>query len=1188
MSVYSENHDLPPEEEQRFSRARTGSIETNPAPRETDSERIGRLEEQILELMQTIRKQRDELATREEIPAPLPRRQFNIYPSNPPSLAGTTIDPRELHQPSVARSRDPYTPMRDVPLRENEADLLAKRTKEPKPADPPTFKGDAKELDEFIVKLNMVFRQLPGRYPTGGSKIDFAIGFLGGRAFKTVSSYLQLDEADQPLFLHDYDAFKRFLKHNFGGSNEKAAAQAALDKLVQTGSASSYFSEFTQYSPLCGFNDEALIAAAKKGLKAKVVERLGILNKRMEFADFNEFRNEAVDADNRLHDDGVLNREDEKRNARKDSRKEPNPGRSERVVTERTKTYEKEVVKPRGSTPYQKGPITDEERKRRRDLDLCTYCGKAGHYASACPVLAGRNGGGTPSVERARNATIEAVPAPTWANKANRTEWVKFRFQGQDPLITVDFHAGASSFTTDALIDSGASCNFIRPSAEVLQHVEAIPYDQPKRLRLVDNQPNPNQRGEITHYVNLIFYVGGHIGPYSLDFDIAEIAAPDIILGVPFVKGLRTITDWDTCEISLIKPDSPLKGTNLEYLERNRFLQRQDPEVVDTDVDPRALRELGLEHDDEEDYDIASEEMRQVIPVEFHDYLDVFRKSDYTSLPPHRSYDHVVELLPNVELKRLKPYPLSAAADKWLKNWIDESRRIGHIEPSSHWFGSPVFLVPKKTPGEFRMVTDFRALNNATKKNAYPLPKINTTLERVSRARFFSKFDMPTSYQLLRMREEDKDWTTILTRYGSFKSRVMREGMTNAGASFQFFMNDVFNPLLDQGVTVYIDDILVYTETREEHIRLIKEVFNRIRSFSLYLKPKKCEFFKSSIEFLGYIIKDGQIAMAQDKLECIRTWPKPTCIKEIQRFLGFTNYYRRFIKGYAGLTLPLVKLTKKSEPWIWDEKQDGAFATLLSSFASEPVLIQADSDETCYLETDASDYAIAAVLSQRYKDEQLHPVGFFSRKLNPAEINYTVHDKELLAIVEGFNHWKPILLGMAKPIEILTDHKNLEYFATNKQLNRRQIRWAETLADFNFSIRYRPGTKGGKPDSLTRRPDYHPGRGGINSFEHNQPNFTTLLPKTLWLNNIRDSELYRRCNGSRYHPGMTDSKTEPNRKYLRWRYGNTDGYMEIRKDGMDGCMDGRMDGCMDGCMDGWTDGGMDGWMDVPYTLPISY
>lgn len=1104
---------------------------------------VDRLESMLAYLMETVQKQQDQISQLlERAPVPPRRNRMDIIDTPPPS-AGTTIDLQPDTQDRSARpSRDPYTPMREAGLAPVRPNPLPPGTKEPKVAEPPRFDGTTSKLEEFITKLVLVFRLQANRHPDATAQINYAIGFLEGRAFKTVSAHLRLSEQDQPLFLHDFDAFVQFLRDNFGYADEKRVAAREIKRLKQTGSASEYFAEFGQYVPLVNFNSEALVEMARDGLKEDVIDELMRLD--VDTSDFNRFRAKAIEIDNRNYERRLYRKE--KRGSKSDS-KEANPPRHDRILndrTERTRTVEKEVTRVSPSGTYQKGPISDEERQRRRGLGLCTYCGKAGHYASACPLLAQKDKSTPPTLERARNASFIIDNSPASREfKANRTEWVKFRFHGKDPLIDVDLHANNEIFKSQALIDTGATVNFIRPSAEVLQHVEAIPYDRPKRLRLVDDQPNPDKRGEITHYVTLSVYVDGRIGPYPLDFDIADIASPDIVLGYGFVHGLSSIINFSTCEISLDPPDTPLKGANSVNIERNRYLRRVDPIEEPDPVDTKALQELGQEQDEDEEFDIAQEEMRQLIPQEFHDYLDIFRKSDYTSLPPHRSYDHVVELLPNVELKRLKPYPLSAAADKWLKNWIDESRRIGHIEPSSHWFGSPVFLVPKKTPGEFRMVTDFRALNNATKKNAYPLPRINTTLERVSRARVFSKFDMPTSYQLLRMREEDEDWTTILTRYGSFKSRVMREGMTNAGASFQFFMNDVFNPLLDQGVTVYIDDILVYTETMEEHVRLVKEVFNRIREFELYLKPKKCEFFKTSIEFLGYIIKDGAIAMAPNKLESIRTWPQPNCVKEIQRFLGFTNYYRRFIKGYAGITLPIIKLTKKSEPWKWGAEQDRAFKQLISAFASEPVLLQANSDKTSYLETDASDYAIAAVLSQRGPDDELHPIGFFSRKLNPAEINYTVHDKELLAIIEGFNHWKPILLGMSEPIEVLTDHKNLEYFATNKQLNRRQIRWAETLADFNFHIRYRPGSRGGKPDSLTRRPDYHPGRGGINSFEHNQPNFTTLLPKDLWTNDTEDTEFFRRAEIDRF----TSDESNPQEADANLKKGG-DGIGDIAND----------------------------------------
>jgi hypothetical protein len=256
--------------------------------------------------------------------------------------------------------------------------------------------------------------------------------------------------------------------------------------------------------------------------------------------------------------------------------------------------------------------------------------------------------------------------------------------------------------------------------------------------------------------------------------------------------------------------------------------------------------------------------------------------------------------------------------------------------------------------------------------------------------------------------------------------------------------------------------------------------------------------------------------MDEDKLGSVRAWPAPTCVKEVQRFLGFANFYRRFIFNFSGLAAPLTKLLRTSSVWKWGTEERNAFEGLKKAFTSAPVLRQFDEELVCTVETDASDYAIAAVASQRFPEKNresiYRPVGFFSRKLKDAEINYTVHDKELLAIVESFKHWKPNLVGNRHRIEVITDHRNLEYFQTKKQLNRRQARWAEELADFNFGVRYRAGKRGTKPDTLTRRPDYHPGRGATKENEFNPGNFTALLPKELFMDEV-DEEDSRGCRG---------------------------------------------------------------------------
>jgi hypothetical protein len=297
-------------------------------------------------------------------------------------------------------------------------------------------------------------------------------------------------------------------------------------------------------------------------------------------------------------------------------------------------------------------------------------------------------------------------------------------------------------------------------------------------------------------------------------------------------------------------------------------------------------------------------------------------------------------------------------------------------------------------------------------------------------------------------------------------------GLTNAPAAFQTMMNHVLSDVLDVFAISLLDDIAVYSKTYKEHVAHVKTILKRLRKEKLYAKLSKCQFFASEIEFLGHMVSGDGIRMCSDKVGAIRDWPEPTKVKEMQAFLGLANYYRRFIPDFSNITLPMTALLKKDKVFLWAYPQSEAFKKLIDLFLKEPLLIHPDFKEPFVIECDASDFAMGAILSQLWKDGLLHPISYYSRKFNTAEINYEIYDKELMAIVDSLGHWRQFCLGSLHQIQIFTDHKNLVHFMTTKQLTRRQARWAMGLSEIDFLIHYRAGKKQGKPDALSRRTDF--------------------------------------------------------------------------------------------------------------------
>jgi hypothetical protein len=387
-------------------------------------------------------------------------------------------------------------------------------------------------------------------------------------------------------------------------------------------------------------------------------------------------------------------------------------------------------------------------------------------------------------------------------------------------------------------------------------------------------------------------------------------------------------------------------------------------------------------------------------------------------------------------------------------------------------------------------------LNKVTIKNRYPLPLISGLLEQLGEARVFTKIDLRGAYNLVRIKPGDEWKTAFRTRYGHFEYNVMPFGLTNAPAVFQHMMNNVFHEYLDKFVVAYIDDILVYSRTQEEHDHHVWLVLAKLREEGLYAKLEKCAFDQPQVEFLGFIVSSSGISMDRKKIQTILDWEAPTSVRDIQCFLGFANFYRRFIKDYSSIASPLTRLVGKDRPFSWTPDAASAFEALKEAFTTAPVLLHPDPSRPFFMETDASDFALGAVLSQYGEDSLLHPVAFHSRKFTAAEINYEIHDKELLAIVSAFEEWRRFLEGAPHQVTIYSDHKNLLYFMTSRVLNRRQARWALSLSRFDFVITYRPGIQQGKSDALSRRSFLAPKEGDA---AYDQQNHILLRPEQFCL-----------------------------------------------------------------------------------------
>jgi len=407
------------------------------------------------------------------------------------------------------------------------------------------------------------------------------------------------------------------------------------------------------------------------------------------------------------------------------------------------------------------------------------------------------------------------------------------------------------------------------------------------------------------------------------------------------------------------------------------------------------------------------------IPEEYHEYADVFSKSKAETFAPHRPYDLQIDLEKDSHPLVGTIYSLSKFKQETLKEFIDENLTNGFIRSTSSPHGAPVLFVKKKD-GSLWLCVDFRRLNRITKKDRYPLPLISDLLDSSRKACIYTKIDLRHAYHLVRIAEGDEWKTAFRTRYGAFEWSVMPFGLTNAPAAFQRFMNDVFSDLLDVCIVVYLDDILIYSDDITQYRSHVKEVLKRLRKAGLYAKAEKCEFHSDSVEYLGYVLSPSSLTMSDAKVKTIQEWPEPKKVNDIQSFLGFANFYRRFMFNYSDIVIPLTRLTRKNTPWNFDDDCRIAFNTLKQAFTSAPILMHWVPDAQLVVETNASDYALAAILSIMTKDNEIHPIAFHSRTFSTPELNYDVHNKELLAIFEAFKIWQHYLEGSASPIDVVT------------------------------------------------------------------------------------------------------------------------------------------------------------------------
>jgi RNase H-like domain found in reverse transcriptase/Reverse transcriptase (RNA-dependent DNA polymerase) len=385
---------------------------------------------------------------------------------------------------------------------------------------------------------------------------------------------------------------------------------------------------------------------------------------------------------------------------------------------------------------------------------------------------------------------------------------------------------------------------------------------------------------------------------------------------------------------------------------------------------------------------------------------------------------------------------------------------------------SPFFFVSKKN-GKLWPCQDYRYLNDWMVKNSYLLPLISEIMDKLKGTNYFTKLDVHWGYNNVQIRKGDEWKAAFKTNKGLFEPTMMFFRMCNSPATFQAMMDDIFMTMIDNRlVIVYMDDILIFADTKEELEQITKLVLEKLWEHNLFLKAKKCEFCQTRIKYLGMIIEEDRISIDTIKLGGIRDWPVPTTLKQTQSFLGFGNFYWKFISHYSELAQPLNDLTKKDKEFEWTTKCQEAFDTIKKRFTEEPVLLMPDQSKPFQIESDASKVATGAVLTQLDLNGDRHPIAFLSKTFSETEKKYEIYNRELLGIIWALKEWRHYIQGSGHTTIVYSDHKNLTYFQTAQKLNDRQARWSLYLSGFDLKLIHLPGTKMVQSDTLSRWPDY--------------------------------------------------------------------------------------------------------------------
>ena len=608
------------------------------------------------------------------------------------------------------------------------------------------------------------------------------------------------------------------------------------------------------------------------------------------------------------------------------------------------------------------------------------------------------------------------------------------------------------------IVDGGSCANVASKTLVEKLKLSVSPHPSPYTIQWL----NQGKGLQISSRCLLNFSIGKNYKD-EIWCDIVPMDACHVLLGRPWLFDRHVMHDGRLNTYTFTKDH---KKITLTPLKPNSHKRPQDNPSMDVFL-TTLLHSQHHEYDAFKDWILLGQEPAMVkdsshplLTPLINAFSHVFPQEIPSGLPPQRSIQHKIDLIPGATLPNKPAYRMNPQETQEVQRQVDELLAKGLIRESLSPCAVPALLVPKKD-GSMRMCVDSRAINKITIKYRFPIPRLEDLLDELHGATIFSKIDLRSGYYQIRIYEGDEWKTAFKTKGGLYEWLVMPFGLTNAPSTFMRLMNQVLKPLIGKFVVVYFDDILIYSKSEEEHVGHLHQVLDILSQEKLYGNLEKSHFFTPQVIFLGYVVSAQGIHVDEEKIKAIREWPVPTSIQQVRSFHGLASFYRRFVRNFSSIVAPMTEVIK-GKRFEWTDQAQKAFEEIKVKLTSAPVLALPDFSKAFEVECDASGVGIGAILSQERR-----PIAFFSEKLNDAKRRYSTYDKEFYTIVRALEHWRHYLVG--GEFILHSDHEALKFIQGQHKLNPRHAKWVEYLQAFHFVIHHKSGQLNKGADALSRR-----------------------------------------------------------------------------------------------------------------------